>query len=550
MPPIDEAAEQEPAVPPSRATLGLKIISVLIVVWLALLLGLHLVLRSSVQPSFGVLERRLALEDVSRIRGAFAQDLSALEQSVKDYATWDEMLAYVRQPNQDFVRTNLADTMFGTLRIDLVQIYDSDQRVVFAKALDHTTGLPHRFAEVDPGSLMRNCPIVTPIKPESALDSLKRSGIFRTQDDQLLELVAHPIVKSDGHGPAAGAVVFGRLIDGEMLEDFRRRLHLEFELCTRDSLETRSTDSVPEIANEQVVATALWRDPLLRPIARVRLARSAAIYEHGKRALVVAETGTLVVLTIVLAVLWLVLKLTVVRPLKQLSQTISTIQETGGLATKVMSKRRDEIGMLAQNFERLLVLLRTRATALEQLATSDELTSLYNRRFIMDFLHREIERAIRYDQDLAILLLDVDHFKRINDSFGHAMGDRVLRAIGRILKESTRISDGLGRYGGEEFLIVMPHQSQSGAFVVSERVRQAIASTDFGTPWPVTVSIGVACWEGHTREALLYVADQNLYKAKAAGRNRSIGLAIPLDRIPRQSSASLRVRSRSPSDNG
>lgn len=544
--PTEETTPTKAGLRPSHISLGFKVISVVVVVWLALLSGVHFVLRSSMLPSFQSLERRLALEDIARIRGAFALDLEALEHSVKDYATWDDMLAFVHHPNASFVQANVADTIFGTLRIDLVQIFDEREHAVFAKALDHASGRPHRFAEVDPETLLRHCSILARIKPELPVEALKRSGTFRTSDGQLLELVAHPIVNSEGHGPAGGFIVLGRLVDAQLLEEFRQRLKLEFEVLT-DELEPRATDDTPTIENLQVTVTSLWRDPSNRAVARLRLRRHAAIYAQGQQARAVAESSALILLTIVLVVLWSVLQVTVVRPLRQLSETISVIQEGGGLATKIISTRRDEIGTLAQNFERLLELLRTRAEALERMATSDELTSLYNRRFIMDFLHREIERSVRYDHQLAILLLDVDYFKRINDTLGHAMGDRVLRTIGRILKDTTRSTDGVGRYGGEEFLIVMPHQSQSGALVVAERVRKGIEScTTFGTPWVVTVSIGVACWEGHTREALLYVADQNLYQAKAAGRNRSVSAAIPIETIPRPSLASLRVRARSP----
>lgn len=532
----------------SWATLGLKVFSVLIAVWLALLCGVHFVLRSSMLPSFRSLEERLALGDIARVRGAFALDVEALEHSVKDYATWDEMLAFVRHPNTEFVQANLADSIFGTLRIDLVQIFDDRQHPVFSKALDHANGHPHHFAEVDPGQLTKSFPILAPLKPDVPTDTLERSGTFRIQDGQLIELVAHPIVNSAGLGPPGGTIVFGRLVDASLLQELRQRFGLNFEVLTTH-LEPNATDDRPSIVNSEVTVTSLWRDPADRTIARLRLTRRAAIFEHGNRAQTVAETAALVVLTIVLVVLWFILQVTVVRPLKQLSRTISTIQETGGHATQIISTRGDEIGILARNFEQLLVLLRGRADALERLATSDELTTLYNRRFIMDFLHREIERAIRYDHELAILLLDIDHFKRINDSLGHAMGDRVLRTIGRVLKDTMRVTDGVGRYGGEEFLVVMPHQSSSGASIAAERVRKAIEScATFGTPWTVTVSIGVAIWDGHSREALLYVADQNLYRAKSMGRNRSVCQSIPIESIPRPSMASLRVRARAPTE--
>jgi diguanylate cyclase (GGDEF)-like protein len=158
---------------------------------------------------------------------------------------------------------------------------------------------------------------------------------------------------------------------------------------------------------------------------------------------------------------------------------------------------------------------------LEVLSVTDRLTGLYNRRKLDEVLEEELVRCRRYAQQFAVILMDIDHFKRINDSHGHHVGDTVLQAMAQILRERTRDADALARYGGEEFVIVCRHSSIDGAVETAERIRAAIAGHEFAGVGHATASFGVAaCCEGDTSENLMERADAALYRAKNAGRNR------------------------------
>ena len=158
-------------------------------------------------------------------------------------------------------------------------------------------------------------------------------------------------------------------------------------------------------------------------------------------------------------------------------------------------------------------------------ATHDPLTGLFNRGVIMDLLSRELSRTHREDGCTTILLGDVDHFKNVNDTLGHVTGDEVLREIARRLLASVRSYDFVGRYGGEEFLIVLNNCNLPSALQRAEQIRRAIASTRVQTargPVPVTMSLGILAsteWGVLPAEELLREADVALYKAKSAGRN-------------------------------
>lgn len=163
-----------------------------------------------------------------------------------------------------------------------------------------------------------------------------------------------------------------------------------------------------------------------------------------------------------------------------------------------------------------------------KLSTLDALTDIYNRRFLNDYALKEIYRSKRTNRVFMTVMIDVDNFKQINDSYGHLSGDKVLKHLADCLVKSLRASDIIGRYGGEEFLIIMPETSKDSAFLVVDRLRSAIATEEIqvlhGERVRITVSIGGAAFpeDGSSSEDLLVKADERLYRAKREGKNRVV----------------------------
>ena len=163
----------------------------------------------------------------------------------------------------------------------------------------------------------------------------------------------------------------------------------------------------------------------------------------------------------------------------------------------------------------------TRRTAqLELLMMTDPLTGVGNRRQLMARLEAEVERSHRYQRELAVLFIDLDHFKRVNDTFGHPVGDQVLVAVAQHLLAQIRVADAIGRVGGEEFVILLPDTQLEPARIAAERWLAAVATLSIpGLSWPMTASAGVAQYRsGDTAETLLARCDRALYQAKAEGR--------------------------------
>lgn len=175
---------------------------------------------------------------------------------------------------------------------------------------------------------------------------------------------------------------------------------------------------------------------------------------------------------------------------------------------------------------------------LSLLATVDGLTGLVNRRHLDQLAQRAFQEAARYDRPLAVVVTDVDHFKKVNDTHGHAVGDEVLKAIAATLRLEARDADVVGRYGGEEFVLVLPNTDAAGAKELAERIRRRLETTPVQTqagPLTVTMSLGVSAFPTHgaTLEALVKSGDEALYEAKHAGRNRVVMAGLDKQTTPR-----------------
>ncbi len=180
------------------------------------------------------------------------------------------------------------------------------------------------------------------------------------------------------------------------------------------------------------------------------------------------------------------------------------------------------IARLKTNIRNYLLLreVKIKTELLEKMSVTDSLTELYNRRHIFDRLSQEIEKAGRYKKTFSILMLDIDHFKNINDTYGHQFGDIVLKKVSAIIQSDIRTIDVAGRYGGEEFIVILPEVSVTGAAVVAERIREDVEKLVIDNKkFNFSISIGAAEYTGEDIQDIMKRVDKLLYKAKERGRN-------------------------------
>jgi diguanylate cyclase (GGDEF)-like protein len=233
-------------------------------------------------------------------------------------------------------------------------------------------------------------------------------------------------------------------------------------------------------------------------------------------------------------------------PIARLSEITSTVGDAI-VIEKLESVGISEIDRLYSNFNKMASQLESRTRALiesesrekirqreteilERLAITDRLTGLYNRRKLDETLNSELERSLRFHHPFAVVIMDIDHFKSVNDQHGHQVGDQVITELASLMRQSIRRIDIVGRWGGEEFLLICPMTDINGSCQVAENLRKTIQDHPFPVIGRLTVSFGVASWlPGEVIDELLARADKGLYEAKRNGRNR-VGLSVPSPR--------------------
>jgi two-component system, cell cycle response regulator len=215
----------------------------------------------------------------------------------------------------------------------------------------------------------------------------------------------------------------------------------------------------------------------------------------------------------------------ILAPLRLLREGVACFGE-GDLSHRISLVTQDEMAELANAFNTMAQTLEQSQAELTRLATLDGLTGVYNRREFNRWLTLEVERSKREFNPVSLLMVDIDHFKKLNDTYGHQAGDEALRQVGRLLQREVRPGDHVARYGGEEFAIILPKASGADAFAVAERIRVSIAAhvipLSLRQSLTFTASLGFSTFsiDKDTEEEFIQRADQALYYAKHSGRNR------------------------------
>jgi len=240
---------------------------------------------------------------------------------------------------------------------------------------------------------------------------------------------------------------------------------------------------------------------------------------------------TVLALTLLHAGFGILIYRLVITPILELHDATRKVA-AGDFSQKVKSRRFDEIGALAEGFNYMMGVVQDTLGRMERMAVTDELTGLRNRRYFFEKIEESVANSQRYGQNLGLMLLDIDYFKKINDNFGHVAGDQVLRAISACLVANSRKTDIVARYGGEELIVLLPSTDLAGTRLAAEKVRQAMEDlrilVDNGRELNITTSVGIVEYQSLLKQSentvsvtvFVEAADGALYQAKRNGRNR------------------------------
>jgi diguanylate cyclase (GGDEF)-like protein len=290
-------------------------------------------------------------------------------------------------------------------------------------------------------------------------------------------------------------------------------------------LEAKGEDGVDWLLAHQVIYTNPDGAFPLRVLITVPLDR---VFAEANRALVRDLLGITLATLFLLVAAWFGAEWFMLRKFRALLRAAERMRSGDLNARTGIVYGKEELGQLAHAFDDMAGALQQREQRLQEQAISDPLTGLYNRRYLSEFLPRELARSERNATPVAVILIDLDRFKGVNDSYGHEAGDLVLSAVGNLLKGKVRGSDIACRYGGEEFALILPETGLEPATRRAEDIRLAISTLDLKYAGKylgkIAASFGIALFPDHSHDAegLLRVADIALYAAKGAGRDRVV----------------------------
>ncbi len=493
----------------------------------AFLAAVFLASRFALLRGFSRLEKNYARESVYHLQHELDNEKSRLEIMARDYAQWDRTYEFMARQNPDYIHTELTDDTFKIIRIGFFALLDNSGRVVFQKSVGDLKvgedGL-RGIADVQ----------------DSARKTSRGPGLNGTLElrGRLLLLSYQPILTSRGSGTPRGTLVMGRELTTDLITSLSQRLGTALwlqspnpELDSKRMIWTDGANSVRMEDGNNLLECVPIQDfsGSTRRLLMARIPRE--LYAEGSTVM----RYLLALLTIAGAIycgaLFFFLEEILLARVASLSTKVSQVTVSGDLSLRLDPGGSDELSALAGAVNAMLGAIQKAKGELLQAQESlrfhaehDGLTGVLNRRAIRDVLRRELARCRRERNTLGVILADVDHFKKINDHFGHGGGDAVLVSVVQRISAMLRPYDVIGRYGGEEFLIIAPGCDLVLAQKLAERVRTAVQdeAIDLGNEFAtVTLSLGVTLGTSKSDpEFLVALADTAMYQAKRNGRDR------------------------------
>jgi diguanylate cyclase (GGDEF)-like protein len=498
-----------------------------------------LVIAVVVAVAVGMFVSRLISErEAIEVRDALSRTTQAIDARLgqtmavsADWGVWDDTYRFVRDGNQDYVATNLESTTLGLISLDFMVFLDVSGKPRYVLAGQGSSVTRNVMPPGLSAYLATHPLLVRPPRSGTAGVVPLTAGIALVSSQEVL--------RSSGKGPTDGTVVVGRYVDGKERAAIERVIGAPVQLSSEASagLSAASAAAWNKLAagaefvdmplgGQTQAGDAFIRGIDGKPVAllEVVLPRTTAILMRQSTGLFIAG-AIAALLAFVIIVVETVDRL-VLKRVARLSDDVRQVGMNGDFGARVEAQGRDELTALADDINWMLSSLQNSEQEMAYLATHDVLTGLTNRRLFEDELARELSENRRLGQRGAVLWLDLDHFKDVNDSLGHAVGDELLRQFAALLRSKTRRYATLARLGGDEFAMIIPHADETEAIATANRIIGMLASSVFeiGHHQLTTgASIGVALYPEHGALAgeLLPCADLAMYHAKSEGRGRA-----------------------------
>ncbi|MEW6536845.1 MAG: diguanylate cyclase [Candidatus Auribacterota bacterium] len=499
-------------------------------------------------PHFNQLEQVEAQRNIARVLDVLSREITHLDVLCHDWSAWNDTYEYINDRNQAYYESNLEDASFDANNINIIFYFDLKGNVVWSNQFDFTEPsegtadyLPSQWYQAYPGLFEHP-------STDNSITGFIVSG------QHILMVSARPIIKSDESGPIRGTLVMGRVLNNRYKGELEKIAKIPLYLWRVDDSSLPS--GIVSVKNKIYESGQMYIDNskkgsmhIYSSLRDIKGEDRIILEAHFQKEIVAQAVEIVKILTAIVLIfscilfimLYAFIHTMIIKPVIQIREHVAKVKKTNNLMLALRWDKKGEIGEMSREldllFDQLNIAnianeeiqrqLNSKHELLKKMTITDVMTSVYNRRYLTDIAQSEFARAKRHNTPLSIAILDVDNFKKINDFFGHQVGDEILKSIAVLLKKATREEDYVARYGGEEFVVLAPVTDHNAIFRLADRLRSLIEENEVEIEKDVfvgaTASFGVATYINCNYEnvdELLRDADDALLKAKRDGRNR------------------------------
>lgn len=521
-----------------KLPIAYKISFILLVIWMIMGMLTYFTHKWIIFPAFNEIEQEEAKKNGQRAVNSIDREIDFLKKLCQDWAFWDDTYDFASSYDTDYIKSNINFKTFESNELSLLYVVDGRGKVIWGQCYDPVKKTYVKIKEIPSNFFPKNHPMRIGSNSSQPLNEQGISGIFNTGQGFML-FSSQPILTSDHLGPSPGMVIMGRTMGPAWLNRLNQQTRLDIELVSLDDktyskgaaqeedaraiehLTEKSTFYIHEQKDSVLEIYTPLYDIQKNKILILKITLKGKVLEKGRQTLTFALCASVIAIVIILLLIFFMISTSIVSPIATLSEHINSILKTGDLSSRIKVEKHDEIGALGDHYNKMLDQLEKKNSELNDLAITDPLTGLFNRRHALDSLNQNLAVAQRYSHDLGIILWDIDHFKNVNDTYGHNIGDEVLVRVSNTILSTLRTADIVARFGGEEFLTILPNQDEKGTRLAANRVRSMVEDLSWEHEGlKVTISGGICTDKTLTAAKMIAQADKNLYGAKDQGRNR------------------------------
>ncbi|NRF95095.1 EAL domain-containing protein [Paenibacillus frigoriresistens] len=484
---------------------------------------------------FAQLDDRALRADMQKMVLTFEHETENLKSNMIDYSasnsTYDFMQKITilsRIENDPYIQNKFNDAFFQTNNIHFIALLGTKNQLIYNRFYDVAAGRQTSPPDGMLNSVLANGGVLIHFEGEFQ----SKTGVVATREGPML-VVSLPVIKSTMEGPIQGALVVGRYLDAMEIERLTILSHSQFKFQLVEDLQIpaipENTDGTPfiwldNISSEKVIVHSLLKDVYGNPYLVLSTEKTRDVYNPGQFAVkLYALVLTLIVLCISIGIM-IVIDRMILKRIEGLVINFRSITRKQDFTLRICSQGADEFAQLEKEFNTMMSSLEGSRNLLEQQANYDPLTLLPNRALFFNKLESAIKEAKAKEMRLAVLFIDLDRFKWVNDTWGHDHGDDLLKVIATRLQEGMEAENTVSRLGGDEFTVLLTKISgKEAAYLKANQIHTALASSYLlkGRQFHTTASIGISIYpdDGSTPEELVKYADIAMIKSKESGRN-------------------------------